>query len=104
MGDGRKLLVYTQNRGDVKVYLDAHEASVPAEKIEPVSTIGAGDNFNAGIIHWLLKNATSREGIQRLREDDLGEMARTGIKFATHVCLGFDNCISQDFALEILGG
>jgi fructokinase len=101
--DDSKLLLYTQNTGNVKVYLNCLEASIPAEKIEPVSTIGAGDNFNAGIIHWLLNNETTRDGLQLLNEGDLGEMARTGIKFATNVCLGFDNYISRDFARGIMG-
>ncbi|MCK4854863.1 MAG: carbohydrate kinase [Bacteroidales bacterium] len=98
-----KLLLYTQNTDNVKVFLKSLEASIPAEKIKPVSTIGAGDNFNAGIIHWLLKNGTTRAGLQLLQEEDLGDMAGTGIKFATNVCLGFDNYISHDFARGILG-
>ena len=102
--DETKLLLYTKNSGNVKVFLNSLEASIPAEKIEPVSTIGAGDNFNAGIIHWLLKNGTTRAGLQLLKEGDLGDMAGTGIKFATNVCLGFDNYISHNFASGILGG
>jgi len=102
--DETKLLLYTSNSGNVKVFLNSLEASIPAEKIEPVSTIGAGDNFNAGIIHWLLKNGTTRAGLQLLEEGDLGDMAGAGIKFATNVCLGFDNYISHDFARGILGG
>ncbi len=97
-----KLLLYTQNTDNVKVFLNCLEASIPAEKIKAVSTIGAGDNFNAGIIHWLLKNGTTRAGLQLLQEEDLGDMAGTGIKFATNVCLGFDNYISHDFARGIL--
>ena len=102
--DKTKLLLYTQNSDNVKILLNSLEASIPAQKIEPVSTIGAGDNFNAGIIHWLLKSGTSRAGLQLLQEGDLGEMARTGVKFASNVCLGFDNYISHDFAHGILTG
>ena len=102
--NGTKLLFYTQNSRHVKVLLNSLETSIPAEKIEPVSTIGAGDNFNAGIIHWLLKNGVTRAGLQLLKEGDLGGMAATGIKFATDVCLGFDNCVSHDFAREMLNG
>ena len=102
--DEKKLLLYTQNTDNVKVFMNSLEASIPAEKIKAVSTIGAGDNFNAGIIHWLLKNGTTRAGLQLLQEEDLRDMAGTGIKFATNVCLGFDNYISHDFARGILGG
>jgi len=102
--DDTKLLIYTQNSGSVKVLLNSQEAIVHTEKITPVSTIGAGDNFNAGIIHWLLRNGTTRAGLQLLQEAELSEMAGTGIKFATNVCLGFDNYISHDFARGILAG
>jgi len=102
--DDTKLLIYTQNSGSVKVLLNSQEAIVHAEKITHVSTIGAGDNFNAGIIHWLLRNGTTRAGLQLLQEAELSEMAGTGIKFATNVCLGFDNYISHDFARGILAG
>jgi fructokinase len=100
--DDAKLLLYTQNSGHVRVFLNDLEAHVPVERIEPVSTIGAGDNFNAGIIHWLLENGKGKEEIRQLQEEDLSDMARTGIKFATNVCMGFDNYISRDFALTIL--
>jgi fructokinase len=102
--DGTKLLLYTQNSGHVKVLLNSLKTSIPAKKIEAVSTIGAGDNFNAGITHWLLKNGVTRAGLQLLQEEDLEDMAGTGIKFAANVCLGFDNCISHDFARGILSG
>jgi fructokinase len=103
IGEDSKMLIYTKNSGPVKIYLNAHHASCVAEKIQPVSTIGAGDNFNAGIIHWLLKTGTTRRGLQSLAEKDLEEITRTGIKFATHVCLGFDNYISEEFARKIKG-
>ncbi len=100
--ENSKLLIYTQNSGLVEIFLNVLHASSPAEKIQPQSTIGAGDNFNAGIIHWLLKTGTSRRGLQFLSEKDLREIASTGIKFATHVCLGFDNYISEEFARSIM--
>jgi fructokinase len=101
--DDSKLLIYTQNSGPVRVFLNDLETQVPAEKITPVSTIGAGDNFNAGIIHWLLENGTGKKQIQQLVGEDLGGMGRIGIQFATNVCMGFDNCISRDFARSIRG-
>jgi len=102
MDDETKLLLYTRNSNDVRVFLNAQEAIIPAEKIDAVSTIGAGDNFNAGIIHWLLNSGTTREGIQLLRERELEDMAATGVRFASNVCLGFDNYISHEFARGIL--
>ena len=37
--------------------------SYPSEKMKTVSTIGAGDNFNAGFVFGLIKDGITREDI-----------------------------------------
>jgi fructokinase len=96
---GSKLFLYTRNADGVHVIHDTEELEVPAESIEPLSTIGAGDNFNAGIVHFLLENGVRR--MDRLTRKDLLNMAGTGVRFASHVCMQFDNYISRDFARSI---
>lgn len=93
-----KILLYTRNSGGVLAFHKSGSLEVPAEKIEPVSTIGAGDTFNAGILHFLLKNRITRKAIAEIAEDDLRKMAEMGVKLATHVCLHYDNYISREFA------
>lgn len=59
--------------------------------IVPVSTIGAGDNFNVGIIHALISQQISKPYIL----EALSAMAEEGIKLAVEVCLRSENYIAR---------
>jgi fructokinase len=96
-----KILIYTQNNRGVRILHKSYLLDVPARKIEPVSTIGAGDNFNAGIVHYLLKKGIRRENLDGIGGDELLAMAENGVRLATHVCLHYDNYISRNFADSI---
>ena len=96
-----RLLLLTQNSEEVHIFHKSSHLKVSAEKIEPISTIGAGDNFNAGILHFLLKNEITRQDFKKISDNEILMMARTGVRFATHVCLHYDNYISGEFAEEI---
>ncbi len=95
---GSKILICTRSREAVRAYAGGTSLEMPVEQITPVSTIGAGDNFNAGIIHYLLSKGITREQAIDPDPRDVKEMIRTGIRFATHVCFSYDNHISVDFA------
>ena len=93
-----RILLYTMNTGGVQIIHKTIRLRVPAENISPVSTIGAGDNFNAGLVHVLLEKGITRKDLAGITEGDLKLMANTGVQFATHVCLHYDNYISREFA------
>ena len=68
------------------------------EPVEPViSTIGAGDNFNAGVIYGLLKYRVRRDDLSELSESDWDEIIRCGEDFAADVCKSMDNSVSKEF-------
>ena len=69
--------------------------------VMPISTVGAGDSFNAGIIYGLLCNHVSLEQLPELEEDIWDKVINMGILFASHVCQSNDNYISREFASEI---
>jgi len=93
-----RILLYTKNAEGVHVIHKSIRLTVPAEKISVVSTIGAGDNFNAGLVHVLLEKGISRKDLAGITGADLQLMAKTGVKFASHVCQHYDNYISRKFA------
>ncbi len=93
-----KIIVYTKNTDGIEIINNSHKLAVASEKLNPVSTIGAGDNFNAGILHYLLKNKIQRTDLQKIHKDDILGMVQTGVKFASHVCMQYDNYISREFA------
>ena len=66
--------------------------------LEAVSTIGAGDNFNAGIIYGLLKYNVRYEDLDTMDEATWDQVIQYGIEFAAEVCKSFNNSVSKEFA------
>jgi fructokinase len=93
-----KCLIYTKNTDGVYVRTSSFSGIFPVKKIKPVSTIGAGDNFNAGIIAAFYRDKIFRNDIENLGEKEWGRVINTGVEFATNVCMSYDNYISWDFA------
>jgi len=94
------MLIYTANRNDVALCMpDVHDL-FPVPAIAPVSTIGAGDTFNAGLIAGLASQGVGRNELKRLHEGQRTEIINRAIRFAGHVCMSYDNYISPEFAEE----
>lgn len=72
----------------------------PVNDIAPVSTIGAGDNFNAGIIYGLLKYDVGYRELNTLNESTWNKIIRCAQAFASDVCMGYSNSVSIEFARE----
>ncbi len=96
-----KCLVYTANDEGVFVRTPAFSGKFPVRKITPVSTIGAGDNFNAGIITSIHRKGIRRDQLEKLTQDEWSDVIETAVAFATHVCLSYENYISAEFAKDM---
>ena len=96
-----KCLVYTANVEGVYVRTNTFSGKFPVQKITPVSTIGAGDNFNAGMLTAIYRNNFKREQLEYLGEKEWSKIISSGVAFATHVCLSYENYISLEFAKEL---
>ena len=70
----------------------------PVEPLQAVSTIGAGDNFNAGLIYGLLKYDVRYRDLNNLNEDIWDKIIQCGKDFAAEVCGSFSNSVSVEFA------
>ena len=91
-------LLYTASRKGVFLRTPGCTAEFPVRSIEPISTIGAGDSFNAGIAYSIYKQNILYKDLQHLDESSWKTIVTTAIEFGTHVCLNYDNYISKDFA------
>ncbi|WP_066628418.1 carbohydrate kinase family protein [Labilibacter marinus] len=93
-------LIYSANAKGVYIHSNnfANHYSVPT--IKTISTIGAGDNFNAGIIHGLLKLCLNKQSLAGLNENQWNQLADCGIQLATDVCMSMDNYINEGFTLS----
>jgi len=93
-----KNLLYTANKKGVYIRSVQVKAIAPVKTIDPVSTIGAGDNFNAGIAYSLYKQNIGHKDLENLDEKTWETIVGTAVEFATHVCMSYDNYISEEFA------
>lgn len=69
----------------------------PVEQLKAVSTIGAGDNFNAGLIYGLLKYDVRHRDLNHIDEATWDKVIQCGKDFAAEVCRGFSNSVSKEF-------
>jgi fructokinase len=102
LNDKDKNLLYTNAAEGVFLKTGNLSASFPVKKIKPVSTVGAGDNFNAGIVYSLFKNDIHFNDLRNLDLETWQIIIETAIEFATHVCGSYDNYISADFAKKYM--
>ncbi len=67
-------------------------------KTETVSTIGAGDNFNAGFIFGLLKSNITNDDIENgLNEQQWDSLISSGLSFSAECCKDIFNYVSSEF-------
>jgi fructokinase len=70
----------------------------PVEPIQTVSTIGAGDNFNAGLLFGLIRDGITREQLQQgLTEQQWDRLIASGQQFSAEVCGSLQNYVSPEF-------
>lgn len=94
-------MVYTASAEGVYVRTTGFRGRFPVKEIKPVSTIGAGDNFNAGMIAAIHRLGITREHFADMGETEWGNVISTGIDFASDVCLSYENYISKEFAEKL---
>jgi len=91
-------VVFTRGEQGSKVFAKNRVVEIKAEKIEVVSTIGAGDNFTAGMVFYLSSLPQEKRNPKHFSESQLQKMLRTASTFSADVCQSLDNYISRDFA------
>lgn len=96
-----KCLVYTASAEGVFVRTEAYSGSFPVKKITPVSTIGAGDNFNAGMMASMYFNNISADMLTSMGDDLWKAVITSGVDFASEVCMSYENYISEVFAEKL---
>jgi len=93
-----KRMLCTDADGDIRLLTPTLQKRYAVERIPTVSTIGAGDNFNAGVVLGLLREGVGRADLEQLGERQWDAIVRCGIDLASEVCQRIGNSISVDFA------
>ena len=91
-------LIITANALQVHTFSNGIHKTFEVPKIETVSTVGAGDNFNAGIIHALSTQDLQRSD-NKLDIQDWEPLIQSGIRFSAAVCQTLDNYVPEGFAI-----
>jgi len=94
-------LIITRNANGVDLQTLHSQIHIETPAIQPISTIGAGDNFNAGFIKGLINLDVDNQNINQLTADQWQAMINTGILFASEVCQSLDNYISIELGNKI---
>lgn len=77
--------------------------AVPAT--HTVSTIGAGDNFNAGFVYGMLKHGIVRQTIDEgLSEQQWDHLIASAQAFSACVCQSLENYVDHDFGRQMAEG
>lgn len=93
-------MLYTASTKGVYLRTPTISERFDVKKIDAKSTIGAGDNFNAGVVYSLIKHAIGYKDLNSLDANKWEQIITTAVDFATHVCLNYDNYISDEFAKD----
>ena len=92
--------ICTAGGNAVELHTRSIDQIYPVESIKTVSTIGAGDNFNAGIIYGLLKYDIRHRDLNDLDQKWWDKIIACGIEFSAEACKSFNNSISPAFAQQ----
>ena len=95
-----KNFIYTQGAEPLVLKsVDGFSKEYPVAKTETVSTIGAGDNFNAGFVYGMVKYGITREMLETgVAEELWDKVIDEAQQFANNVCKSINNSVDQAFA------
>jgi len=75
----------------------------PVDPVDTVSTIGAGDSFNAGFVYGLVRDGISRESLtEGLTADQWAGLVSRAQSFSASCCQSSFNYITPEFAASLI--
>ncbi|MBP5338140.1 MAG: carbohydrate kinase [Prevotella sp.] len=98
-----KKFIFTQGAGPVELRDEGgFRKQYPIAHTQTVSTVGAGDNFNAGFVYGLIKYGITREQMgNALTEAQWDGLVDCALKFSANVCQHIDNYVTSDFGRQM---
>lgn len=92
-------LIFTCGANPLKVRDKRLALEFEVKRIPTVSTVGAGDNFNAGFLFGVLKEGITREQIlSGLSEEQWTRLVASAQAFSADCCQSRENYVSKEFA------
>jgi fructokinase len=97
LGGYCKILLITAGDKPLQIFMPELNKSYNVPDIKPVSTIGAGDNFNAGFIYGIATSGIDSKQLENISVEELDRIIGCGLAFATETCLSDDNYVVGNF-------
>lgn len=93
---GNKTLVYTKGAEGAELFTPDFNFAVKAKETKVISTIGAGDNFSAGIVYGLFNQLDNNLSFEKLAPPDWEKIMNFGILFSSKVCGSSENYLPEE--------
>lgn len=95
------LFICTAGGGEIAICTPTATHTFAAPRIaDVVSTVGAGDNFNAGFICALLRYGVTRDMLPTLTREGWQQLVDMGCRYAGAVCRSTDNYVPVGFEVD----
>ena len=94
-------LIYTTAGRGVYLRTPSLSKCYKTPEIKTVSTVGAGDSFNAVVVHTLYREGINRRRLSSILGATWDAIVKNGIAFAAEVCTSDENYISMQYALSL---
>jgi len=88
-------LFLTKGAGGAFYKNEVLELHVPAKSLQPISSIGTGDTFNAGILYDISQQLPHHSALDNLLTLHAEETMKTAIEMASEVCMSKENYIGR---------
>ena len=95
---GDKYLIYTKGAEGAELFAPDFHLINAAKTTMVVSTIGAGDNFSAGIVYGLYNYLISNQRFRELTPRTWEVIMDSGTLFASSVCGSYENYLPEETA------
>lgn len=93
--------IYTRGGQGIEFYCEQGHRHFDAPSIgKPISTIGAGDTFNAGIIFGLIRQNVTLDNLNKLTLDEWAPILQYALNFSSQVCMSQENYLPEEIAAQ----
>ena len=97
-----KKFIYTRGAAPVCLIAEHVRKEYPVIDTQTVSTIGAGDNFNAGLVYGMVRHGILRQHIEQgLTAEQWDSIIRWAQLFSANCCQSIHNSISTDYGRSL---
>ena len=90
--------ICTHAEEGVKLFTRNLRVTYDVPEVKVVSSVGAGDNFNAGVLYGLQRADALRRDIDSFDKGQWDSIIKCGLDFSAHTCTLVDNYVEQEWA------